>query len=1322
MSQETYGFLHCHSEHSLKDSPLKIKDLCQTAKEMGATAVSLTDHGTCTGIIEFLDTCRDLGINGIPGVEAYVRTDHAKRAHLVLLAKNYKGYKEICMAVSESNRNLEEVGGITQAIMDEDLLKKYFGNGNVIALSACVAGVLASILLSNKEIEKKIAKLETSMEKLDNPNDPAYIENKSKLEKLDAVIKENADEAKRLEKLAKKSYQNRIKGIDVLQKMYPNQPEMYLDKAKELTREMEESESAKDKLAEIKAQLKKDRTLRTNINQRVKKAENSHKKYYKFKEELDTQKQNLKEEAVLKEMLKDKALEYKGIFGNDFYIELQNHGLESEQYVMPVLADLAKELKIPVVATNDVHIKSKEDVVSRQFMKALRFHTWEDPSDADAELYMKTDMELYEAIKKVVPEDTAKEAMRNIRKICDVCHVEIPDDKHYPGFRGEDGNIVKNSAEELKIQALKGITKKFKREEFTKEYQDRFAYELKVITELGYADYLLIVADYINYAKNLSITNNEYGVGYGVGPGRGSGAGCLINYLLGITNIDPIKYGLIFERFLNKDRVSMPDIDTDFSEETRNETMEYVKRKYGSECVAVIRTLDTQGMKASIRNSARVLGFKEYPGKESDPKILENRRKLKAVGDKICKGLPQIPSIKMADCEEELKAYDKDPEASSIIRYAREVEGVATGLGAHAAGVIIGDGTPLNQIVPLLYNTKMNQWAVQCNMVEAERMGLLKMDFLGLNNLDIISDCLRKIKADYGLTVDLDHIPFESEVFEEIFSKGNTSCVFQFESGGMKKMLREFKPSSIEDVIALVALYRPGPMDFIPDVIAVKQGKKKPHYIVPQLKDILDPTYGQPVYQEQLMDIFHKCAGFSLGEADIIRRYMSKKKVDKFLAYKPQFVSGIIESGATKEEAEEFWESLTGFAKYAFNKSHAAAYAMISYQTAWLKYHYPAEYMCSVMNHSENAKMSALLYECKQMKIKIIPPDINKSQEKFTTNNEGNIVYGLGLIKGVNSYAKDIIDERHANGFYESFNSFLNRAHKNKGVTEKLIMAGAFDNCDVYSRTSLLYSLEGQLDALTSLKKKKQIVEKMTAELSQCNETTEKKLITKRLENAKNSVERAKLKLREKQPSTSVLDDTTERLKEEYELLGAYISDHPLNSYHHVYEKENVTKIGDFEEDIWTTFAGLIKDVRLTKRKSDGAEMAFFTLEDLTGTLDVNCFTASYSLYHDLIKEGNVVKIFGRTSLDDSFSDEAIPKLTVKRMEICRCYKKHIFISVKSREEYEGGLRDKLGFFFDDLGHPVYLHFRESGDIVEPGFFVSPDILETKIENVTILT
>ncbi len=674
----------------------------------------------------------------------------------------------------------------------------------------------------------------------------------------------------------------------------------------------------------------------------------------------------------------------------------------------------------------------------------------------------------------------------------------------------------------------------------------------------------------------------------------------------------------------------------------------------------------------------------------------------------------------MADCEEQLKTFEKDKVASEIIANARKVEGVATGYGAHAAGVIIGDGTPLNQIVPLLYNTKMGQWSVQCNMVEAERMGLLKMDFLGLNNLDVISECLRRIKADYGMEINLDHIKFESEVFEEIFSKGNTSCVFQFESGGMKRMLREFKPSCFEDIIALVALYRPGPMDFIPDVVAVKQGKKEPHYIVPQLKEILEPTYGQPVYQEQLMDIFHKCAGFSLGEADIIRRYMSKKKVDKFLAYKPQFVSGIISSGATKKEAEDFWESLTGFAKYAFNKSHAAAYAMISYQTAWLKFHYPSEYMCAVINHSQSAKMSALLYECKEMGIKVVPPDINKSQIVFTTNNEGNIVYGLGLIKGVDSYAREIVEERKLNGFYESFTNFLNRAHKNKGVTEKLIKAGVFDNCDRCSRTSLLYSLDNLLTTLTTLKKKRQLVEKITAELEACTNCNDRKKAENRLGNALESVERAKASL--KKPSSSVLDDTTERLREEYELLGAYISDHPLNSYHHIYESGLVTRISDFEEDIWTTFAGLIKDVRMTKRKSDGADMAFFTLEDLTGTLDVNCFTAGYKLFGDFIKEGNVVKIFGRTSMEESFADECIPKLTVKRIEICRENKKHIFISVKNPEVYEAIVKDKLSLLFDDMGHPVYLHFRDSGDIVEPEYHISPDIIETKIENVTVLT
>lgn len=1324
MQQKTYGFLHCHSEHSLKDSPLKIRDLCQTAKDMGATAISLTDHGTCTGIIEFLDTCKSLGLNGIPGVEAYVKTKYAPRAHLVLLAKNYRGYQEISMAVSESNKHLEDVGGIMQPVMNLEILKKYFGNGNVYALSACITGILSTVLLANAETEKKIKKLQASMKKTERPDNPAYLENKKRINELDLAIDAIVAERDRLKKLAEKSYQKRLKGLATMESLYPDNPEMYEADKFNLYQEIEESNAAKKELDTVKNHLKKTRLLRTNINKRIKKAEKGQEKFFQYQNEYQELEKVLKTKEELLTALKSEMELYRSVFKEDFYVELQYHGMKEEGYVMPILSRTAKEMGIPVVATNDVHIRAKEDAESRQFMKALRFHKWEDPEIADKELYMKTDLELYHMICKIIPEESAKEAMRNIRTICDQCHVIFPDEKHYPQYRDKNGQIVEDAAAELKKQTYIGIKKRFPEGTFTQAYMDRMEYELKVIIDLGYANYLLIVADYINFAKDLSVKNNEYAVGYGVGPGRGSGAGCLVNYLLGITNIDPIKYGLIFERFLNKDRVSMPDIDTDFSEEVRNPTIEYVKSKYGKECVAIIRTLDTQGARDVVRNSARVLGWEKFPGKESDTEIQEKRKKLKAIGNQICKEIPQRPGIKLTDCEKELAPFRNDPTASIIIRRAMAVEGTATGLGSHAAGVIIGDGHPLKQFIPLLYNTNMDQWSVQCNMVEAEEIGLLKMDFLALTNLDVSSECLRRIKANYGRTIDLDHLAFESEVFREIFSKGNTSCVFQLESGGMKRMLKEFKPDSIEDLIALVALYRPGPMDFIPDVIAVKQGRSKPHYIVPQLKKILDPTYGQPVYQEQLMDIFHQCAGFSLGEADIIRRYMSKKKVAKFLAYKPQFISGIIAAGAKMEEAEAFWESLTGFAKYAFNKSHAAVYAVISYQTAWLKYHYPVEYMCSVMNHADTKKLPSLLYECRKMNIKILPPDINRSQIGFSINNDGDIIYGLRSIKGISSHASWIIEERNRNGFYESFLDFLVRAHENKGVTETLIKAGTFDQCGTFSRTSLLYTLDDQLDTLKNLKKKIKIVEKISIELDACTDRVQKEQETKRLNNAKNSVERAKLKLQEIQPKTTLLDDDTERLQEEYELLGAYISDHPLNSYKYIYENDNVTNITDFEPDTYLTFAGMITNLRMAKRKSDGADMAFFTLEDLTGTLSVNCFTKAFEEYGKLAKEGNVVKIYGKTSMEEDFSgsDEEIPTITVRSMEICRSRKKHIFISVKDQSIYEEYIKKKLLFFSDDGGHPIYLHFCDTGDIVVPDYYLNSDILETEIKGVVIQT
>lgn len=1323
-----YGFLHCHSEHSLKDSPLKIHDLCKRAGEMGAKAVALTDHGSCTGMIEFMQCCDHYQINGIPGVEAYVKTEHSDAAHLILYAKNYAGYQEISEAVTKSNRHLQEIDGITVPVMDKNLLSTCFGQGNVIATSACVSGVLSCILLSNQCKKEKTTQLKATLSDISSPYAKSYVKNKELLGELEKKIAAEAIQKDLLECLAKKTYTKRLKGLESIR---TSEPESYEKIKQKLDQEMEESKQAASELMDLKRRLTADRRMKTILGKKVREAEKEHATYYEIEEKLQQLKKDVLSDEELLSCTEKELLWFRDLFGDDFYVELQNHGLPDEAYVMPILASLAKKHGVPMVATNDVHIRDKGQVGARQFMHSLRDETWEPVSNPEEQYTMKSDAELYEAMLQIVEEEIAKESIRNIRSLCNQCHVVIPKESHYPKYK--DGNVASDTADLLRKEVYKNIAKRYPNG-LSPEHRNRLEYELNTIIELGYADYTLIVADYIHYARELSSSNGD-GIGYGVGPGRGSGAGCMVNYLLGITSIDPLKYGLIFERYLNRERVTMPDIDTDFSDEVREDVISYVEKKYGEETVACIRTVDKQGARGSIRNSARIRGYELFPGRDTDQTVKESRKPLKQIGDSIANDIPSTPKIQLSDCENVLEEkYGQDKNAKIIMERAKSVEGIITSLSIHAAGVIIGDGAPLHRYVPLLYNTVKKKWAVQCDMNEAEAIGLQKMDFLGLNNLDIITDCIRTIRRTTGKIIQIESLPFEPEVFHEIFCKGKTNCVFQFESGGMKQMLREFQPECIEDIILLVAAYRPGPMDFIPDIIDVKFKRKRAEYIIPQLESILAPTYGKPIYQEQLMDIFHQCAGFTMGEADIIRRYMSKKKEKEFLSYKPQFIEGMVRSGATEEKAEQFWNMIQDFSKYAFNKSHAACYAMVAYQTAWLKYHYPAEFMCAVLKFTKK-DLSALLYECKEMGIEILPPDVNASYSDFTLDGRGNILYGLNAIKGIGTCAKAMIKERQEHGLYASFLDFMLRVHPNKGVASNLIKAGAFDSCDVYSRFQLSSILEPCVKALSAIKKKSKDVEGLESSLNHVHDKTEASKIKKRLANAMEALERAKLRLADACPSRSLKDDRLEILREERELIGAYISGHPLDSYRSLFHDKNITLIQDAQAGKTLWFAGMISDIRLAKRKTDQKDMAFFTLEDVTGSISVNCFTAAYDLYHRHILEGNVVKILGRvTGKDLGPDDENGRELTIKQLLPCRPARPPILISVSDITAYMQVVRQKLNCFANDDGYPIILHERATGNLFDPDgnvlshplsgdervLYLDRDILNTEIPEVFI--
>lgn len=689
------------------------------------------------------------------------------------------------------------------------------------------------------------------------------------------------------------------------------------------------------------------------------------------------------------------------------------------------------------------------------------------------------------------------------------------------------------------------------------------------------------------------------------------------------------------------------DIDSDLAPEVRDRVIEYVRQKYASsdptisglaESICSIITKGTMSAKSAIRNTARVTNIPT------------------SIADDMSRQVPAGPHVLIDDIPNLQAQCDANPVIRQLIADAKLVEGVTINYGVHAAGVIIADNGDVGEYVPLYRNIVKNKatgpWVAQLDMGQCENdAGLLKMDFLGLINLDIITDTVRRIKRNYNKVIDVENLPEEPEVFAQIFSNGNTDCVFQFESGGMKDMLRQFQPSSMEDIVLLVAAYRPGPMQYIPDIIKVKQGKMRPHYICDGLSEILAPTYGYPIYQESVMQIFNKIGGFSLGESDIIRRAMSKKKLavltDPKTNYQGKFIDGLIAHGATKADADAFWEQLLEFANYAFNKSHAAAYATVSYMTAWLKYHYPAEYMCSVMSRTEFSKLPQLVANCRKMGLKIMPPDINASQNGFV-NEERVILYGLGNIKGIGNSGTQIIQERSERGAFVSVKDFVTRmlsgpyaSAYDKGVMENLIKAGAFDAFCDGNRTSLLDSIE-EFAALTKRKLEKDaiLVERsQTLDDLRASDAPEKEI--KKAELLASNAAKAQKTANELYTMHSFIlhpEDQSKKLTDEYNLLGVYLSGNPFNEYSDAAAKiRGRVTISDAMlrrgRDTFTV-CGIVKDLELRQRNKDGASFAIFNLFDDTGEMEVKCFTKAYAQYGSAIQDEAALKLTCRISID----------------------------------------------------------------------------------------
>ncbi len=1074
--------LHVHSHYSLLDGLAKIDDLVNRAKEDGAEALALTDHGVMYGVVEFYQKCKKAGIKPIIGVEAYLapgsRLDKntksdEKNYHLVLLAKNSEGYKNLIKLTSIAH--LE--GFYYKPRVDWEVLKKH--SRGLIAMSACLAGEIPRLIVAGK-----------------------------------------------------------------------------MDKAKK------------------------------------------------------------------------RISEYQELFGKEnFYLELQDHpNLEHQPEVNKKLIQLSKELGAPLVATNDIHYLNKDDDEAQDVLLCLQ--TKKKKEDRDRMSMLGENYSFRSAGEMIKTFKDTPEAIENTVKIANECDAEIELERiHLPFFNVPNG---KSADEYLAELCLEGMAKRYgydkekiiklcqdfdKKEEsgeknrygeILRQRLERLNYELSVIKKMGFSPYFLIVADFVNWAKNNNIV---------VGPGRGSAAGSFVSYLAGITNLDPLEYDLLFERFLNPDRISMPDIDLDFADIRRDEVIRYVEEKYGQDHVAQIITFGTMAARAAVRDVGRALGYAyDYC-------------------DKLAKMLPMFSKIKQAmEIVGELKEiYRTEEAARKIIDYAKRLEGVARHASTHACGVLITKN-PLTNYVPLQYASSSDRTIVsQYSLHPVEDLGLLKMDFLGLKNLTIIESAIKIIKNTRGLEIDIDKIPLDDGKAYKLLQEGETTGVFQLESSGMKRYLRELKPTEFEDIIAMVALYRPGPMEWIPDYISGKQGRKKPRYLHPKLEPILAKTYGVAIYQEQVMQMARALAGFTMAEADVLRKAVGKK-IPKLLAeQKEKFIDGCVKNGIASQLAEKIFSFIEPFAGYGFNRSHAACYALIGYQTAYLKANWPTEFMAALLtSDQENIDRIAIeIEESRALGIEVLPPDINQSFASFTVITSGTaknkivsqeekaktIRFGLKAVKNIGNNIVDvIIRERKKSGPYKDITDFLERVNDkdlNKKSLESLIKCGSLDQFG--ERGQLLGNMDGLLRFNKDINKSRD-----NGQVSLFADAPGLKMDNK-------------IKLEHCSPA-----NRREKLAWEKELLGLYITEHPFADYKKYLDGSTVplAECRSFLDKPQINASGIITKIQKIMTRAN-EPMLFVKIEDLSGGMEILVFPSLLKETAAIWREGEAVLCQGKLSDKD---------------------------------------------------------------------------------------
>ncbi len=1117
-----FAHLHTHTAYSLLDGEGTVKKILDKAKELGQTAMAITDHGCMFGVIDFYEYAKSIGIKPVLGCEVYVAARGRKdkihefdssSSHLILLAKNNEGYKNLMNIVSIGYVE----GFYYRPRIDIETLRE--NCEGLVALSACMSGVLSKKILAGTYDEAKAA-----------------------------------------------------------------------------------------------------------------------------------------------------AIEFAEIFGKEnYFIEIQDHGIYEQKMLNRELIKIARELDLGIVATNDIHYVKQSDAEFQDVLMCIQMGKTIYDEDrmkmSSDQMYVKSEAEMNELFSYI------PEALENTQRIAEMCNVEIEFGKlHLPKFDLPDGYT---SYEYLTELCQKGLEKRYPNAD--DELKSRLSYELETIEKMGYVDYFLIVWDFIRFARENKIM---------VGPGRGSAAGSIVSYCLEITNIDPIKYDLIFERFLNPERVTMPDIDIDFCYERRGEVIDYVNQKYGADKVAQIVTFGTMAAKLAIRDTGRALDM-PYGFVDGVAKQIPNE--LNITIEKALEGNNQLKAM-----------YDSDPQVKRLIDVSSELEGLPRHTSTHAAGVVI-TREPVQKYVPLSRNDDVI--TTQFTMTTIERLGLLKMDFLGLRTLTVIRDAVDNIKKTHGISVDMDSIDMNDPETYQMISQGDTDGVFQLESAGMKEFMKELKPSSIEDIIAGISLYRPGPMDSIPQYIANKNSGKIV-YKHPLLENILDVTYGCIVYQEQVMQIVRELGGYSLGRADLVRRAMSKKKTEVMEQERKNFVYGIkddagnvlvegaMSRGIDEKTAISIFDEMMDFAKYAFNKSHAAAYAFVSYQTAWLKCHYPTEFYAATLTSvlGQATKVTKYINSAKKQGIRLLPPDINKSFSSFVPDGK-DIRFGLAAIKNVGAaFIDDMAEERRQNGEFLSFTEFCNRmADKklNKRLVESMIKSGVFDSMNL-TRATLLSVYERIIDS--AVKDQKNAVSGQLDFFSMFEDE-----------------------------SSNMLEDSFEKIPElekrevlnmEKEYLGIYVSGHPLDGMEDSIARVSSTTVLDISEnengqyvsDLKVSLGGMISKRReqLTKR---GELMLYLTFEDMSGEIEVIVFPSQVKRFGQYLNEESICLLTGNLDVQEEKPTKIRLESIVPLIQVVPKFSKlYLKLNSKDQEKFEAvkeQLKNKNGNI------PVIIYYEDTQKSVQ---------------------